>query len=45
MSMAVAALHTRRPITIDDARPIATSYPGFLDTMGALGADVAWAER
>ena len=45
MSMAVASLHTRRPLLIDDARPIATSYPGFLDTMTALGAAPHWVSR
>ena len=36
MAMAVAALHARRPVTLDDATPIATSYPGFLATLDAL---------
>ena len=36
MSMAVAALHCRAPVTIDDVAPIATSYPGFLATLDAL---------
>ena len=42
MSMAVAGLHTTRPLTIDDAAPIATSYPQFLDTMARLGAPPRW---
>lgn len=29
MSMAVAGLHARRPLTLDDDAPVATSYPGF----------------
>ncbi len=29
MSFAVAGLHTERGITIDDLRPVATSFPGF----------------
>ena len=43
MSMAVAGLHARRPVLIDDAGPIATSYPGFLPTLDALtgGAQAA----
>ena len=43
MSMAVAGLHARRPVLIDDAGPIATSYPGFLQTLDALtgGAQAA----
>jgi 3-phosphoshikimate 1-carboxyvinyltransferase len=36
MSMAVAGLAARSPITIDDARPVATSYPGFFATLDAL---------
>ena len=36
MSMTVAALHARRPVMLDDANPIATSYPGFLATLDHL---------
>ncbi|WP_326524695.1 3-phosphoshikimate 1-carboxyvinyltransferase [Sphingomonas sp.] len=36
MSMAVAALAARRPITLDDAGPVATSYPTFFATLDAL---------
>ena len=42
MSMAVAGLRCTRPLAIDDARPIATSYPQYLDTMRALGAAPVW---
>ena len=35
MSMAVAALHARAPVTLDDASPVATSYPGFLAALHA----------
>ncbi len=38
MSLAVLGLHTRAPVTVDDARPIATSFPGFVAMMRALGA-------
>jgi 3-phosphoshikimate 1-carboxyvinyltransferase len=38
MSMAVAGLHARRPVTVDDAAPIATSYPGFVAQAESLGA-------
>ncbi len=38
MSFAVLGLVAARPITIDDARPIATSFPGFVAMMTALGA-------
>ena len=36
MSMAVAGLVCRTPLTIDDVAPIATSYPIFLETLAAL---------
>ncbi|GGB27454.1 3-phosphoshikimate 1-carboxyvinyltransferase [Sphingomonas metalli] len=36
MSMTVAALHARRPVTIDDAAPVATSYPTFFASLDAL---------
>ena len=37
MSFAVAGLHSRRPIRIDDMRPVATSFPGFVETLKGLG--------
>lgn len=40
MSFAVLGLGARQPITVDDGRPIATSFPNFLDLMRTLGADV-----
>jgi 3-phosphoshikimate 1-carboxyvinyltransferase len=33
MAMTVAGLVARRPITIDDVAPVATSYPVFFDTL------------
>jgi 3-phosphoshikimate 1-carboxyvinyltransferase len=36
MSMAVAALHARAPVTLDDASPVATSYPDFFATLAAV---------
>ena len=36
MSLAVAALHARAPVTVDDAAPVATSYPGFFASLAAL---------
>ncbi|WP_294337572.1 3-phosphoshikimate 1-carboxyvinyltransferase [uncultured Sphingomonas sp.] len=36
MSMAVAALNARQSITLDDASPVATSYPTFFATLDAL---------
>ncbi len=38
MSFAVLGLNARAPITIDDSRPIATSFPGFVAMMQSLGA-------
>ena len=39
MSFAVAGLVSRRAVTIDDMAPVATSFPGFVDLMTALGAE------
>ncbi|TPG07213.1 3-phosphoshikimate 1-carboxyvinyltransferase [Sphingomonas oligophenolica] len=39
MSMAVAGLHAARPVTIDDASPVATSYPGFFASLDRLTGD------
>lgn len=36
MSMAVAALASAGPVTIDDVAPVATSYPGFFATLDNL---------
>jgi 3-phosphoshikimate 1-carboxyvinyltransferase len=41
MSFAILSLATRAPVTIDDARPVATSFPGFVALMEALGARTA----
>ena len=41
MSMAVAGLIAQAPIEIDDAAPIATSYPDFVATATSLGAEAA----
>ncbi|MFZ4689636.1 MAG: 3-phosphoshikimate 1-carboxyvinyltransferase [Polymorphobacter sp.] len=38
MSFAVLGLNSRTPVTIDDSRPIATSFPGFTAMMQTLGA-------
>lgn len=38
MSFAVAGLHAKAPITVDDRAPIATSFPGFIALMQSLGA-------
>ena len=36
MSFAIAGLHARHPVTIDDMAPVATSYPAFDATLGSL---------
>jgi len=36
MAFAVAGLHARQPIGIDDMSPVATSFPGFADALAAL---------
>jgi 3-phosphoshikimate 1-carboxyvinyltransferase len=36
MSMAIAGLHARSAIKLDDAAPIATSYPNFFDQLAEL---------
>ena len=38
MSFAVLGLNARTPVTVDDARPVATSFPGFVAMMETLGA-------
>jgi 3-phosphoshikimate 1-carboxyvinyltransferase len=45
MSMAVAGMHSTRDIAIDDAAPIATSYPAFVETATSLGASARWLNR
>ena len=36
MSLSVAGLHARAPVTIDDIGPVATSYPAFFSSLDAL---------
>ncbi len=40
MSFLVMGLAAKDPITVDGADMIATSFPGFVDTMTALGANI-----
>jgi 3-phosphoshikimate 1-carboxyvinyltransferase len=40
MAFLIMGLGTRAPVTIDDARPIDTSFPGFVESMRGLGADI-----
>ena len=41
MSFIVLGLASQKPVTVDDARPIATSFPDFRALMTGLGADFA----
>jgi len=41
MAFLVLGLASRAPVTIDDAAPIATSFPSFLAMMRGLGAEIA----
>jgi 3-phosphoshikimate 1-carboxyvinyltransferase len=41
MSFLVMGLASERPVTVDDASPIATSFPQFESLMGGLGAVIA----
>lgn len=40
MSMLVLGLASRRPIEVTDIAPVATSFPGFIDLMRGLGANL-----
>jgi 3-phosphoshikimate 1-carboxyvinyltransferase len=39
MSFAIASLACRRPVTVDDRAPIATSFPTFVAMMESLGVE------
>ncbi|MBO0735067.1 MAG: 3-phosphoshikimate 1-carboxyvinyltransferase [Alphaproteobacteria bacterium] len=41
MAFLVLGLATNRPVRIDDAAPIASSFPGFIELMNGLGAAIA----
>lgn len=41
MSFLVMGLAAEHPVTVDDTRMIATSFPGFTDLLAGLGADLA----
>ncbi|MGB0630330.1 MAG: 3-phosphoshikimate 1-carboxyvinyltransferase [Alphaproteobacteria bacterium] len=41
MAYLVLGLASEKPVAIDDAAAIGTSFPGFLDLMTGLGADIA----
>ena len=45
MAFLCLGLAARAPVTIDDARPIETSFPGFAALMAGLGADTITKEE
>jgi len=45
MSFAVLGQHAKAPVTVDDASPINTSFPGFVALMTGLGAELAVVEE
>jgi 3-phosphoshikimate 1-carboxyvinyltransferase len=40
MSFLVLGLGAKEPVIVDDAEMIGTSFPGFAELMGNLGADI-----
>jgi 3-phosphoshikimate 1-carboxyvinyltransferase len=44
MSLAVAGLVATSPTTIQNAHCVADSFPGFVETMQALGANMVWVD-
>ena len=40
MSFLCLGLAAKAPVTVDDAGPIATSFPGFVELMRGLGAEI-----
>lgn len=43
MSALVLGMASQQPVTIDDAEPISTSFPAFVDLMNGLGARITTA--
>ncbi len=41
MAFLILGLVAQKPITIDDSRPVATSFPGFAAMVNQLGGDIA----
>jgi len=41
MSFLVLGMAAENAIRVDDAAPIATSFPGFMDLMNSLGASIS----
>lgn len=44
MALAVAGLVATEPTRVDNAECIADSFPGFVETMVSLGANITWSE-
>jgi 3-phosphoshikimate 1-carboxyvinyltransferase len=44
MSFLVLGMAAEKPVEIDDAEAIGTSFPGFVDLMNGLGALIATSE-
>ncbi len=40
MAFLIAGAYAENPITVDDASPIETSFPGFMDLMNGLGTNI-----
>ncbi|MEM8790607.1 MAG: 3-phosphoshikimate 1-carboxyvinyltransferase [Pseudomonadota bacterium] len=45
MGFSILGLNADKPVAIDDASPIATSFPNFVPMMSALGADLLRGNR
>ena len=41
MSFLILGLAAKAPVAVDDGRPIATSFPIFVELMRSLGADLS----
>jgi 3-phosphoshikimate 1-carboxyvinyltransferase len=44
MAFVCLGLAAKAPVTVDDAGPIATSFPGFVELMRGLGAEIGESE-
>jgi 3-phosphoshikimate 1-carboxyvinyltransferase len=42
MALAIAGLLASEPVRVLDAGCVADSFPGFVETMQALGASMCW---
>ena len=40
MALAIAGLAARQPVNVNDAEIITESFPGFVDSLQSLGAQV-----